>query len=185
MPGRRPLLSRGRSASLLLAGALVATFVSGWARRELMTALTGPLLDLPWLPLRRLALGLSLDLPAAAAVALLCAIAGRVLLVTKPGAASLALVAAVWALDALLAWQVLGDLGLWTDPLVLAGRAPMAAAAALGGALALGWRPGSRGAGPEARADPPAGRDAEPGAARGGVRPEGEQNGFDGAGPPG
>lgn len=170
MPGRRPLLSRGRGASLLLVGAIAITAVSGWARGELLTALAGPLVGLPWLPLRRLALGLALDLPAAAATAILCVAAGRVLIRSGPAGrtawlASLALAAAVWGLDAALAWLVLDDLGLWSDPLVLAGRGPMVALALAGGAYALGWRPRRRGA-------------PGPGAGAG-------QNGFDGAGAPG
>jgi hypothetical protein len=157
-----------------MAGALGVAFVSGWARQELLTALTGPLVSLPWAALRRVVLGLALDLPPALAVVVLCAIAGRVLLFanTRRAAwiASASLTAGVWALDAGLAWLVLDVLDLWTDVLVLAGRAPMMALALVGGAYALGWRPGRRG-------------DTGPGAA-----PEGEgarQNEFDGAGPPG
>lgn len=108
-----------------------------------LTAMTGPLTALPWLPVRRISLGLLYDLPAVLSVVVLLALAGRVI-VLRPWVHAVALVASVWVLDLAGAWLVLNDFGLWTDWLVLLPRLLMAGLAVLAGALVLGWRPRRR-----------------------------------------
>lgn len=133
-------MSWGRGGTILIAGGLIASFAAGWIRRPLLAGLAGLLVGLPWIPLRRVCLGVLFDLPTALIVVFLCAIAGRVLIL-KPWITSLSLTAMVWLLDVVVAWLVLDDLGLWTDPLVGIPRAIVAGATAVTTAYVLGWRP--------------------------------------------
>ncbi len=133
-------MNRGRESVFLLLGALVVVFIAGWLRGPLLFGLRGLVVSLPWLPLRRLTLGLVYDLPTALVMAALCALAGRVL-VLKPLPTALYLVGAVWVLDVIAAWLISDDLRLWSDPLVFAARLVIVVATALGSALLLGWRP--------------------------------------------
>ena len=126
---------------LLFAAALAATFLSGWLRHHLLTAASGSLVGLPWLPLRRAVLGLLFDLPAGVVTVVVCVIAHR-LIVLKPLPTVVALAATVWLIDLLMAWLVAGDMRLWTDPLIVAARAVVLVGSVVVGARALGWRVG-------------------------------------------
>lgn len=140
MSSPSPLLSWGRGGTLLVAGGLLVSFATGWIRRPLLNVLSGPLMSLPWIPLQRIFLGVLFELPTALVIVILCAIAGRVL-VLKPWITSLSLIAVVWLLDGIVSWLVLNDFGLWTDPLVAIPRVIVAAATAVTTAYVLGWRP--------------------------------------------
>lgn len=141
MSGQRPLLTRGRSLVFLLAAALIVAFLTGWLRQHLVALVgEGLLRSIPWIGLRRVGVGVLIDLPQGLVTVLVGALGGR-LLVLKPWRAAPALVAAVWLLDLVAAWLVVHDLRPWTDPLVGGGRLVIAVLAMFGVARALGWHP--------------------------------------------
>ncbi len=141
MSANRPLLTRGRSLVFLFAGALLVAFIAGWIRAHVVSFFgEGLLLSLPWIWLRRLGLGVLVDLPLGFSTILVGGLGGR-LLVVKPWRAALSLTASVWLLDLVAAWLVTHDFLLWTDPVVLPARLIVATATAFGVAIALGWRP--------------------------------------------
>lgn len=123
-----------------MSGALLVSFVAGALRGHLLEAAGPMVLALPWAALRRLALGLLIDLPAAAATVALCAAAGRVIRL-RPWPTPISLVVMVWLLDLLVSALISDELGLWSDPLVVIPRVLIALATVLGGALVLGYRP--------------------------------------------
>jgi hypothetical protein len=141
MSGRGSLLTRGRGAVFTVAGAIVVWLVAGMLRQSLISLLTLPVLAIPWLWVRRVAVGVLFDIPTAFVAVALILLAAK-LIVFRPLPASLALVAAVWTLDLLVAWLVSNDLSLWHDPLSVTPRVLLAAAALFGAAYALGWRRG-------------------------------------------
>jgi hypothetical protein len=144
MSDRRHILTRGRGLVFLLAAALVAAFLTGWLRQNVVAPVgVGLLQSLPWIWLRRVAFGVLIDVPQGLAVVLVGALGGRVLVVA-PWRAAPALVAASWALDLVSAWLVLHELRPWTDVLCIAGRLAIAGATMLALARLLGWKPGKR-----------------------------------------
>jgi hypothetical protein len=146
MSGHRPLLTRGRSLVFLLAGALIAAFFTAWLRQMLLTNLgEGLLALLPWGMAKKLLLGFLVDLPQGMAALAVGALGGRLLVLSSPWRAALALVASVWLLDLGTAWLVVHMLPLWLDPWVVASRLIVVAATAVGIAAALGWRPKRKG----------------------------------------
>lgn len=141
MPPHRPLLTRGRSLVFLFAGTLLAAFLAGWLRAQILSNIgEGLLLSLPWLWAKRLALGVLVDIPLGLSTVIVGAIGGR-LLIIKPWRSALSLTASVWTLDLCMAWLVTHDFLLWTDTLVLLTRMLVSTATAFCVAMVLGWRP--------------------------------------------
>jgi hypothetical protein len=143
MSGKRSLLTWGRGGTLLIAGGFVASFLAGWIRRSLLLFVAPLMTSLDWIPLRGIALGVFYDLPPALVVVVFCGLAGR-FIVLSPWTTPLALAGLVWLLDLVVAWLVLDDLGLWTDPVVSIPRLVIAVTAVVTSAVVLGWRPRRR-----------------------------------------